>query len=143
MKTFILSFKNLNPLLLIGFVFLLITSCGTHNKNDYDEADGIYSSNQNKVVAEETSAEEDKNNYYKQYFKTKELAYKDIPEDDAILTDVEAYHSTESLDEDGYVVTEEQEYSSEYNEGNGAWGTNSTQVSVNVYGGYGYTPYYG
>ena len=141
MKTFIISFKNLNPLLLIGFVFLLLTACGTHKK-DYDEVDGIYSSTQNNEVADEITGEEDKNNYYKHYFKTKQSAYKDVPEDNAILTDVEAYYTSETLDEEGYVVSEEQEYSSEYNEGNGAWGSNSTQVSINVYGGMGYAPYY-
>ena len=94
-------------------------------------------------VAEEITGQEDKNNYYKQYFKTKQSAYKDVPEDNAILTDVEAYYTSETLDEEGYVITEEQEYGSEYNEGNGAWGSNSTQVSINVYGGMAYAPFYG
>ena len=141
MKTFIISFKNLNPFLLIGFVFLLLTACGTHKK-DYDEVDGIYLSTQNNEVADEITGEEDKNNYYKHYFKTKQSAYKDVPEDNAILTDVEAYYTSETLDEEGYVVSEEQEYSLEYNEENGAWGSNFTQVSINVYGGMGYALYY-
>ena len=55
--------------MLIGFVFLILTSCGTHKK-DYDEVDGIYSSTQNNEVADEITGEEDKNNYYKHYFKT-------------------------------------------------------------------------
>lgn len=138
MKTFKYYFRKLIPLLLTGFLFV---SCGTHNSNDYDESDGIYSTNKTSTVEEDTSAlENEKNNYYKQYFKTKELTYSDIPEDNVIFTDIEAYHSSESLDEDGYIVIEEENYN---DEGYGAWGTNGTETTINIYGGYGYSPYWG
>ena len=66
MKTFNLSFKKLIPLLLTGIMFLIFISCGTHSNNKYDEADGIYSSNETSTVEEDTSStEEDKNNYMK------------------------------------------------------------------------------
>ncbi len=138
MKTFTKYFKKSFSLILTLFSVLLFISCGTHNNNDY-EADGIYSTEKAIIVEKDTSAiDEDKSNYYKQYFKTKELTYKDVPEEDAIFTDIDAYHTTESLDEDGYVVTEENDYEEEY----GAWGNNCTEVSINVYGSYGYSPYY-
>ncbi|PHS64859.1 MAG: hypothetical protein COB12_07210 [Flavobacterium sp.] len=143
MKTFKYSIKKTTSFLVLGLTILLFSSCGTHNQNDYDEADGIYSSGKNKVATEDVSkaeAEEEtaKNNYYKQYFNTKSNAYKEISEEeDAIITDVEAYYTTETLDEDGYVVKEVN-----YNEGNGGWGSNATEVSINVYGGFGYSPYF-
>ena len=82
MKTFTFSFKNLIPLLLISLLFV---SCGTHNSNDYDESDGIYSTNKTSTVVEDNTAiEDEKNNYYKQYFKTKELTYSEVPEDNVV-----------------------------------------------------------
>ena len=125
---------------------LLVSSCGTYKVENYDKDDGIYASNNTPVAEEiivEVESKEDKNNYYKQYFQTKSLDYQDLPEDNTILTDVEAYHSKDTLDADGYVITEKRDYISEYDEQYGAWGTNSTQISINVYGGYNYAPYYG
>ena len=136
-------FKKLNPILILGSITFLIGSCGTYNVKNYDESDGIYSSNKTAVVENGVIENEDKNNYYKQYFQTKSLDYQNLPENNTILTDVEAYHSKDSLDAEGYVITENRDYISEFDEEYGSWGTNSTQVSINVYGGYNYAPNYG
>ena len=91
---------------------LLVSSCGTYKVENYDKDDGIYASNNTPVAEEiivEAESKEDKNNYYKQYFQTKSLDYQDLPEDNTILTDVEAYHSKDTLDADGYVITEKRE----------------------------------
>lgn len=136
-------FKKLNPIFIFGFITFLISSCGTYNVKNYDESDGIYSSNNTVAVENDVLENEDKNNYYKQYFQTKSLDYQNLPEDNTILTDVEAYHSKDTLDAEGYVITERRDYISEFDEEYGAWGNNSTQVSINVYGGYNYAPIYG
>ena len=99
-------FKKLNPILILGSITFLIVSCGTYNVKNYDESDGIYSSNkttvvENGVIENDVIENEDKNNYYKQYFQTKSLDYQNLPENNTILTDVEAYHSKDSLDAEG------------------------------------------
>ncbi len=141
-------FKKLNPIFIVGSLTFLISSCGTYNIKNYDESDGIYSSNntvvvENDVVENDVMENETKNNYYKQYFQTKSLDYQNLPDDNTILTDVDAYHSKDTLDAEGYVITEKRDYISEFDEEYGAWGNNSTQVSINVYGGYNYAPIYG
>jgi hypothetical protein len=124
MKTFI-YFKKLNLIPILVLASLLVGSCGTYKVENYDKDDGIYASNNTPVAEEiivEVESKEDKNNYYKQYFQTKSLDYQDLPEDNTILTDVEAYHSKDTLDADGYVITEKRDYISEYDEQYGAWG---------------------
>ena len=131
--------KKLIPLVFMGLFALLLVSCGTYNKG-YGETDGIYSS-ESDTETSSTEVTNDKSNYYKQYFKSKENAYEDLPEEDLIFTDIEAYSTKESLDEDGYVVIEEETY----NDGYGAWGDNSEDITINVYnygGGY-YGGFYG
>lgn len=128
------SLKMLWTRSLYGLIAVALTACGsTYNTTD---ADGIYGEDTTPVVAESDNAEENdeaKNSYYKQYFKTKSQSLDEIPEEDVIFTDIEAYSSNESLDEEGYVVVEE---TGGYN-GYAGWGDNTTDVSVNVYGGYG------
>ncbi len=132
MKTTNNTKVNFIPILFTGLLVLFFASCGTHSDNDYSDRDGIYSNDKEVTVTETTK--EDKDSYYKQYFKTKELAYKDVPDDNAIFTDIDEYYTTETVDEDGYIVTEEREIEEEY----GAWGSNSGEVTINIYGGYSY-----
>ena len=92
MKTFI-HFKKLNLIPILVLASLLFGSCGTYNVKNYDETDGIYSSNkttivENSVIENDVIENEDKNNYYKQYFQTKSLDYQNLPDDNTILTDV-------------------------------------------------------
>ncbi|MBZ0328538.1 MAG: hypothetical protein K8F54_13090 [Altibacter sp.] len=132
--------KKLIPLVFMGLFVLLLSSCGTHNTG-YSETDGIYTSETDteSTIAEETN---DKSNYYKQYFNSKTKVYEDLPDEDLIFTDIEAYSTTESLDEEGYIVIEEEAY----DDGYGPWGDNSEDITINVYnyGGYygGYAGHY-
>ncbi len=130
MQTMYSNLKRYLPVVLTGVFALLLTSCGSYYQAGYE--DGIYES-RNSTTANEASNEEgtDKANYYKQYFQSKANTFSNVPEEGAIFTDVEAYSTTESLDEEGYVVVEEnQEYQ---NTGYGGWGTNPEGVTVNIY----------
>ena len=133
MRTKISYIKKAFPILVSGIFILLLSACGTHN-NGYGDTDGIYTSEKTSE-ANDDCKEVDKTNYYKQYFKSKNGTYDELPEEGAIFTDIEAYSTTDTLDEDGYIVTEE------INKDYGAWGSNSDNVTVNVYnyGGYGYS----
>ncbi|MCB0468446.1 MAG: hypothetical protein KDC64_09585, partial [Aequorivita sp.] len=136
------NIKRFIPLAFIGTLTLLLTSCGTYN-NRYNQNDGIYASGNN-TTAEEGNNKEDnpyeKSNYYKQYFQSKSDAYSDLPDEGAIFTDIDAYSTTESLDEDGNIIIEEN-YSEE---GYGPWGSNAEDVTINIYNsvGYGYGFYH-
>lgn len=119
---------------LSGVFAILLTACGSHSNNGYGDTDGIYTSEQRTSVAEDDYNTEEKT-YYGQYFKSKEGAYSDLPEDGAIFTDIEAYKTTDTLDADGNIIIQE----AEYTEGYGAWGSNSGEVTVNIYNnGYNY-----
>jgi hypothetical protein len=137
------NLKGLAALLTI----LLLASCGTYNNTTRME-DGIYGSDTS-TEEEEVVVSENKNSYYQQYFKTKAQNIEALAkeeEEDVVFTDVEAYSSYETLDEDGYVVSQE------YDEGYGAWGENDTEATINVYNNgwgnynywnYGYYNYWG
>jgi hypothetical protein len=109
-----------------GFAAITLLSCNTYTGVTEDE-DGIYGNN---FIVEESNMIEGKNNYYQQYFSTKAAQIEEIPEEDLVFTDIEAYSSQEYLDEEGYVVVEE-EYIDDY----GSWGSNSNDITINVYGG--------
>jgi hypothetical protein len=137
------NIKRFIPIASAGVLMLLLASCGTQN-SAYNQNDGIYASGNNTNVEEGNNTTEDsyeKSNYYKQYFQSKSDAYSDLPEEGAIFTNIEAYSTTESLDEDGNIIIEEN-YSEE---GYGPWGSNGEEVTVNIYnsGSYGfYSPYW-
>ena len=128
MNTFYTSLKSRLFFALGLFGLLVFTSCGSSYYGAEAAGDGIYANTTDSEpeVAEETQT--DKSNYYKQYFQSKDKAYEEIPEDGAVFTDIEAYHTKESLDEEGNIIIEEQYY----DQGYGAWGTNGGNVSVNV-----------
>ena len=144
MQTIIFSLKKSIPFLFLGIVSLFIVSCSSSQR--VADNDGIYTSNTETNTEYATESEADgKNNYYKQYFKSKSSLYEELPEEDVIFTDIEAYSTTESLDNEGYIVTEE----NEYEEGYGSWGSNTSDVTINVYNtgwagaGWGYNSWYG
>lgn len=129
-----ISVKKITSISILGIFSILLTSCGTHNQNSYADSDGIYSSQAPTETEPVSEANTPSDSYYKQYFNSKTQAYEEL-EDGTIFTDIDAYSTSESLDDDGYIVeerTQEEDY--------GAWGENSEQVTVNVYnnGGWGY-----
>ena len=132
--------KRFTPIAFVGVLTLLLSSCGTHNNSNYN-TDGIYSSgngSQSEEVYSNTSNE--RANYYQQYFRSKAEAYSDLPEEGAIFTDIDAYSTTERLDENGNIVIEE----NYHDEGYGAWGNNANEITINIFntGGYGYGFYH-
>jgi hypothetical protein len=138
MQTKYINLKKIIPIAISGIFLILLSACGTHNNGQYSDADGIYSSQNSTTDTEVVQENEsDKANYYKQYFNSKNGTYSDLPEEGAIFTDIDAYSTSETLDENGYVVIEEEEYN---DDGYGAWGSNSESVSINIYnnGGYNY-----
>jgi hypothetical protein len=132
MKTLITSLKKYFPVAVLLATLLILSSCATQNQK-YNNADGIYDS-EDEIISSNPSQEIDKTNYYQQYFKSKAGTYEGLPEEGAIFTDIEAYSTTDTLDEDGYIVTEE----NYQEEGYGEWGSNSENITVNVYNGGGY-----
>ena len=127
MKTVNQNRKKVAAWATYGFAAITLLSCNTY-KGVTEEEDGIYGNN---FIVEESNMIEGKNNYYQQYFSTKAAQIEEIPEEDLVFTDIEAYSSQEYLDEEGYVVVEE-EYIDDY----GSWGSNSNDITVNVYGGW-------
>jgi len=161
MQTFYSTIKRRLSLVFTGVLALLLTSCGVYYDPGYASEDGIYTS-ESSTTANEGAV--DKTNYYKQYFQSKDKTFEDLPEEGAVFTDIDSYSTTESLDEEGYIVIEENE---EYQGGNAGWGSNGTDdVTINIYntpaigfggfngfyggfgyggfgyGGYGFNPYW-
>ena len=127
--------KRTIPFLIMGITALVLTSCGTYNSG-YSDTDGIYSSGE-EVAVEENAP--DRGNYYKQYFNSKANELEEIPEDeDLVFTDIEAYTTSEYMDDEGYIVIEERD---DYEEGYGPWGSNAEDVTVNVYNNSGSVSY--
>lgn len=127
MKTVNQNLKKAAAWATYGFAAITVISCNTY-KGVTSEEDGIYGDT---YIVEESNTVEGKNNYYQQYFSTKAAQIEEIPEENLVFTDIDAYSSQESLDEEGYIVVEE-EYIDDY----GAWGNNTNDVTVNVYGGW-------
>ena len=127
MKTVNQNLKKAAAWATYGFAAITLLSCNTY-KGVADEEDGIYGNN---YIVEESNSVEGKNNYYQQYFSTKAAQIEDIPEENLVFTDIDAYSTQESLDEEGYVIVEE-DYIDDY----GSWGSNTQEVTVNVYGGW-------
>lgn len=126
MQSYINSYSKYLPVLMLGAVTLLLVGC--NSSKPVVENDGIYSSGE--VYATEYRAVNDKNDYYQQYFSAKAAEIEEIPEENVIFTDIDAYTTTERLDDDGYVVIED---AYEEEAGYGGWGSNGGNVSVNVY----------
>ncbi|NND88706.1 MAG: hypothetical protein HKM28_05615, partial [Flavobacteriaceae bacterium] len=136
MKTTYTILNRKSPFFILAGVFaFILTSCGAHQHGVSTSNDGIYEVEDDVVVVEDDNA---KANYYKQYFQSKENAYSDLPEEGAIFTDIEAYSTTERIDDYGNIIIEETD------ESYGAWGDNPENITlvVNNYGGF-RNPYWG
>src|SRR5690554_4337852 len=109
MSTYKFTIKSITIPFFIGLAAILMGSCGTQHQA-YNQNDGIYdtggdrsqrASNENNTRA----------NYYQQYFQTKSMSYEDAQtEEDVIFTDIDAYATTERLDDDGNIIIEENYY---------------------------------
>src|SRR5690554_3555193 len=136
------AIKPLATPLLIGMAAIVMVSCGTQNRT-YNQNDGIYASGgtSNQENNTETETEQSsKANYYQQYFQSKSISYENAQqEEDVIFTDIDAYTTSERLDDDGNIIIEERYSDEDY----GPWGSNADNVSVNIYnyGNYGHGYY--
>ena len=141
-----IAIKTLAIPLLVSLAAIVTVSCGTQNRA-YNQNDGIYASGENTAQQENAAQENDqysKANYYQQYFQTKSMSYESAQsqaEEDVIFTDIDAYSTSERLNDDGTIIIEEK-YS---DEGYGPWGSNAESISVNIYnyGNYGHGYGYG
>ena len=136
--------KSIVPRLIMpALAVLFMGSCTVYKYPEGMTEDGIYSSS--RTYRGQADGYAETNNYYKQYFQSKQGSYSELLAEDnqsAVFTDVEAYNSREYVGEDGYVYTEN---ISEQEQGYAGWGDNQTSVNINLYGyggGY-YNSFYG
>ncbi|HRV55526.1 MAG TPA: hypothetical protein P5264_08320, partial [Mangrovimonas sp.] len=123
----------------IKSVLLLLVTAGFYSCGSYQYAsdnDGIYSSNDDVVYAEEVEQTPAQNNsYYQNYFKEKRMEYEAMNAENEIFTDVDSYSSEADKQQDSI----DNSY-----EGYGSWGADSNEVVVNVYNyNNWYNPYWG
>ena len=127
MKTYLSLRQNSNHFYLIGLLSLLLASCGSYQNSSYYDNDGVYGGSSVKYVANGT------NNQYKEYFRS----LQDDNQPTEIFTDVDNYTNYSDSTQTASVAYP-------------AWGSSSSDVSVNFYTtptwsfgfGWGY-PYYG
>lgn len=119
MKTnFYLSSNNIARLVLF-FSGMLLVSCGSYQNSSYYDSDGVYrGSNGNREYASNNVEQNNTNQAYQNYFKSKQLNA-----EEEVFTDVENYSSVEDS-----TSTSERNYDSY-----AAWGSNPSSVTVNVY----------
>lgn len=119
MKTnFYFTSKNITRLVLL-FSGMLLVSCGSYQNSSYYDNDGVYTGSQrNRQVASNNVEQNNTNQAYQNYFKSKQLNA-----EEEVFTDVEGYSSVEDS-----TVTSERNYDSY-----AAWGSNPSSVTVNVY----------
>lgn len=130
MKTFNpFNIKNASYILSVA-LSLFVISCGSYTNSSYYDSDGIYSDSSSKrynyeetVVNQENQAQNNKTGSYFTQFQSY-----DVIEDEpvGIFTDVESYYGDGS-----------------YSSGYSGWGNNTSDVTVNVYGGLGWGGWYG
>ena len=81
-------FKNkAASLLLFGFAFVGLTSCGSYDYASYED-DGIYDSDTNVVTTREVAVVQTTNsnaNKYENYFAKKSQEYSELPEEDIVV----------------------------------------------------------
>lgn len=124
---------NKLPAYAVVLFALGLTSCGSYQYVGQD-SDGIYSEDevQEDVVQADTEAN---STYYKNYFKEKSLEMGSNGNDE-VFVDIDSYEGSYSED-----------YVEAANVGYGAWGENTSEVSVNIYNSgfnnYWNRPYYG
>ncbi|HLS12724.1 MAG TPA: hypothetical protein VK050_11220 [Flavobacteriaceae bacterium] len=131
-----LKIKSVVPkILMLTSIVLFLGSCTVYKYPERASEDGIYST---RTYRGQADGYTETNNYYKQYFHSKQGTYSELltdQEESAIFTDIEAYSTREYIGDDGYVYSERV---STQDESYAGWGNNTTSVNINLYGGYGY-----
>jgi hypothetical protein len=112
-KTFLYSF--------IGFLSILLYSCGSYQNSSYYDSDGIYGNTDTRTIVRTTErvVETNPNTPYKEYFNS--LQNNNQPTE--IFTDVDSYGNYDTVN-DSIQVT---------NSGYSGWGSNPQDINVTVY----------
>ena len=119
MKTNSLSPKNTSIYYIVGFLSVLLTSCGSYQNSSYYDSDGIYGGSANVTVGRETQNNRYNQNQYKEYFNSLQ---KDN-ESAEVFTNIDNY-SSYNLDNNS-----DQNNDRSYP----GWGSNPQTVSINYY----------
>ncbi|MDE3741738.1 hypothetical protein [Maribacter polysaccharolyticus] len=125
---------------------ILAVSCGSYQQASYYDNDGIYESDNVRVVerAPQQVEQEKSTDPYQDYFGQKADEYGEIL-DSEVFTDIDGYSSESAYDSipQSEDLTDYYQPENDY-VGYGGWGDNSTDVSINIYGNnWGYGGYYG
>lgn len=137
MKTNALITQKTPIYFLIGFLALIITSCGSYQNSSYYDSDGIYSANGEKAINKDNQSATT-SVQYKQYFSSLQSTEGSSGE---IFTDVDSYRSDYNIENDSIQAP---------STGYASWGSSPQETTVTVYPdsywsigfGWGY-PYYG
>ena len=117
MKTSTLSFQNTSIYYIVGFLSVLLASCGSYQNSSYYDSDGIYGNTANRAIVTET--QNAPNNDYKDYFGSLQNTNQPVE----IFTDVDNYNDY-SLENDTLQNN---------NPNYPGWGSNPQTVNVNIY----------
>jgi hypothetical protein len=128
MKTSTFSLRNTSIYYIVGFLSILLTSCGSYRNSSYYDRDGIYGNTESRIIPSEPHVSS--NNRYKDYFSS----LQNENQSTEIFTDIDSYNDY-NLENDTL-----QDYNSNYP----GWGSNPQSVSINVYNtGWGMNNWYG
>lgn len=136
-----LKIKTITAPLVIITLLLLTGSCTVYRYDTATAEDGIYSKRNPEATRNYSGNYDSSQNYYKQYFRTKQGTYAEIlesEEESALFTDIEAYSSRDYIADDGHIYTQEVYANEEQYPG---WGNNATSVNINFYGNGYYNPW--
>jgi hypothetical protein len=136
MKTNALITRKTPLYFLIGFLGLVVTSCGSYQNSSYYDNDGVYSTNGEKIVIKDNQPNS-ASIQYKQYFSS----LQSTGGSGEIFTDVDSYGNNYNTENDSIQAP---------STGYASWGSSPQETTVVVYPdsywsigfGWGY-PYYG
>ena len=121
MKTNTISPKKTSLYSFIGFLSILLSSCGSYQNSSYYDSDGIYGNTDTRTIVRTTErvVETNPNTPYKEYFNS--LQNNNQPTE--IFTDVDSYGNYDTIN-DSIQVT---------NSGYSGWGSNPQDVNITIY----------
>ena len=119
MKTNTLSKKNTSIYYIVGFLSILMTSCGSYQNSSYYDSDGIYGNTSPRTVERASQNDRYDRNQYKDYFNSLQKE----SQSNEVFTNIDDY-SSYNLDNESQ--------DSNYNNYPG-WGSNPQSVSINYY----------
>jgi hypothetical protein len=112
---------------LFGLFTLIASSCGSYQNTSYYDNDGIYGGNEKTKTKEDTKGN---SSYYKEYFSSLNK------ENEQLFTDVEKYSSqNDTIKKNEPIVQNNTSYT--------GWGSNTDNVTINIYNNGWYTPSWG